>query len=117
MSTLTRELKRLQAKWDIEIEALHLSGVLIQKQGADGASRSCPWLGLFCGRKSSHDKLSPMEWPRFPLDGKVADAAARFWTKGTVVRTDPNTGTSASVPARTRTGTFDRVTLRMRWRW
>ena len=89
LSKLARELKRLQAMWDIEIEALHLSGVLIQRQGADGASRSCPWLGMFGGEQTSHDKFSPMEWPRFPLDDTVEKAVDRVVNTNTINMTDP----------------------------
>lgn len=90
LSALARELKYLQARWDVGIEALHLSGVLIQKQGADGASRSCPWLGMFGGKGSSED-FSPMEWPCFRLRGEIVRDMNRFVTPSTVTMNDPQT--------------------------
>ena len=89
LSKLARELKRLQAMWDIEIEALHLSGVLIQKQGSDGASRSCPWLGMFGGEGASHDCFSPMEWPRFELDTEMREAVAKVVGSETIDMSEP----------------------------
>jgi hypothetical protein len=71
---LSRELKLLQAKHNIGIEALRLSGKLMQAQGTDGASRSAPWLGVYSGTGGSHDAFSPMDWLVFPLNGSILES-------------------------------------------
>jgi site-specific DNA-cytosine methylase len=86
---LSRELKLVQAQYNIGIEALHLSGKMMQLQGTDGASRSAPWLGVYSGTGGSHDQFSPMDWPRFPLRGCSLGMVNALRTSGTVDASDP----------------------------
>jgi hypothetical protein len=72
---LSRELKLAQAKHNIGIEAIHLSGELMQVQGTDGASRAMPYLGMYSGMAGSHDLFDPMEWPIFELTGELKSLA------------------------------------------
>ena len=72
---LSRELKLAQAKHNIGIEAIHLSGELMQVQGTDGASRAMPYLGMYSGMAGSHDLFDPMEWPIFELTGELKTLA------------------------------------------
>ena len=48
---LLRELKLLQAKENIGIEAVHLPGTMMQMQGTDQASRSMPFMGMYSGQQ------------------------------------------------------------------
>lgn len=73
LMTLSRELKRAQAQHNIGIEAIHLSGQLMQVQGTDGASRAMPYLGMYSGMEGSHDAFDPMEWPVFVLTGDLRE--------------------------------------------
>ena len=88
---LARELKRAQAKYNIGIEAIHLSGQLIQVQGTDGASRAMPFLGMYSGMEGSHDMFDPVEWPRFELSAELADRAAEALEVCTQDASDPRT--------------------------
>ena len=69
---MVRELRLLQARGDIDIEAFHLPGKLIVAQGSDGGSRQVPYLGQLGSRPRSHDAYDPTAWPCFPLTGEVA---------------------------------------------
>ena len=73
---LVRELKLLQAKGNIGLEAIHLRGTMIIRQGADGASRQAPWLGMYSDSPSSHDTFAPVEWPVFNLNGTILESLA-----------------------------------------
>ena len=75
---LIRELRLLQAKGDIEIEALWVSGKTIIRQGADGSSRSQPNLGQLSADPVSHDTFDPMAWPAFELSGPLGVQAHRY---------------------------------------
>ena len=87
---LTRELKHAQAKYNIGIEAIHLSGALMQVQGTDGASRAMPYLGMYSGMKNgAHDMFDPMEWPRFELSGELAERAELALDECTQDASDP----------------------------
>lgn len=68
---LSRELKLLQAKGNIGIEAVHLPGTMMQLQGTDQASRSMPFMGMYSGQKGKHDLYSPKDWPLFELNGSI----------------------------------------------
>ena len=72
---LSRELKLAQARYNIGIEAIHLTGELMQVQGTDGASRAMPYLGMYSGMEGSHDVFDPMEWPRFELTEQLGELA------------------------------------------
>ena len=73
---LVRELKHVQAAHDIGIEAFHLPGRIMIKQGTDGASRQTPWLGMYGSEGGAHDAFSPIEWPRFALNGSIVGVLA-----------------------------------------
>ena len=68
---LSRELKLLQARGNIGVEAIHLPGTMMMVQGTDQASRACPWMGMYSGKGGSHDLYAPTEWPKFPLNGDI----------------------------------------------
>ena len=87
---LARELKLLQAKGDIGIEALHLPGKMMIAQGTDGASRQTPWLGMYSGQPGQHATYSPLDWPRFELNGEIVEAIEGVRQAGTVDISDPN---------------------------
>ena len=71
---LSRELKLLQARGNIGIEAVHLPGSMMQLQGTDQASRSMPFMGMYSGKQGSHDLFAPIEWPVFELNGSIVEA-------------------------------------------
>jgi hypothetical protein len=73
---LSRELKLLQARGNIGIEAIHLPGAIMQVQGTDQASRSMPWVGMYSGKAGSHSTFAPMDWPCFALNGTIVAAMA-----------------------------------------
>ena len=113
---LSRELKLVQAQHNIGIEALHLSGKLMQLQGTDGASRSAPWLGVYSGTGGSHDTFSPMDWPCFPMRGSLKEAVESMVGAHTVMASDPAVWEATSTrQARTRSVTFDHAT--QLWVW
>jgi hypothetical protein len=86
---LARELKLLEAKGNIAVEGVWLSGDMMQLQGSDGASRSCPWLGMYAGKGGSHDSFAPVEWPTFELNGTILAALGGVTTGETVTASDP----------------------------
>jgi hypothetical protein len=86
---LSRELKLLQARGNIGIEAIHLPGRLMIVQGTDGASRQAPWLGMYSGRPGEHDTFSPLDWPCFELNGDIEGAVAALRSVSTVDMSDP----------------------------
>ena len=88
---LIRELKLLQAKGNIGLEAIHLRGTMIIRQGADGASRQAPWLGMYSDSPSSHDTFAPVEWPVFGLNGSILDSLAVLNESHTQDGSDPLT--------------------------
>lgn len=87
---LSRELKRAQAKYNIGIEAIHLSGQLICTHGTDGASRAMPFLGMYSGMEGTHDLFDPVEWPRFALQGELARISATARRNSTQDASDPH---------------------------
>ena len=80
LMALARELKLLQAKGNIGIEAIHLPGAIMMVQGTDQASRSMPWVGMYSGKAGSHDTFAPMDWPRFELNGAILELLAELKT-------------------------------------
>jgi hypothetical protein len=86
---LSRELKLLQARGNIGIEAFHLPGTMMCRQGTDGASRQTPWLGMYSGNPGSHDAFSPIDWPRFELPQSLQDAIANLGRADTEDMSDP----------------------------
>jgi len=87
---LVREMRLLQAKFDLEVEAVHMSGRLIVAQGTDGGSRQLPYLGQLGPRPVAHDTFDPFAWPTFPLQGGLRVAAeAHKQGPGVVDCTDP----------------------------
>jgi hypothetical protein len=80
---LSRELKLLQAKGNIGIEAVHLPGTMMQMQGTDQASRSMPFMGMYSGRQGQHNLFAPVEWPVFELNGTITGAVAGLLTSAT----------------------------------
>jgi hypothetical protein len=82
---LVRELKLLQAVGDVEVEAFHLSGKNIIRQGVDGGSRQVPYLGQLGTDPVSHDTFDPTAWPAFPLEGQVAATAQAYREREGVV--------------------------------
>ena len=88
---LARELKQLEARGDIRVEALHLPGKMMIAQGTDGASRQTPWLGMYSGQPGQHDTYSPLDWPRFPLNGEIVQAIEEVRQEDTLDISDPAT--------------------------
>ena len=81
---LSRELKLLQARYNIGVEAIHLPGRMMMKQGTDGASRQAPWLGMYSGGETSHDLFSPVDWPCFKLNGSILESISEVRSAGTL---------------------------------
>ena len=79
---LSRELKLLQARGNIGVEAIHLPGTMMMMQGTDQASRACPWMGMYSGKGGSHDLYAPTEWPKFALNGSIVEALAEWADTG-----------------------------------
>ena len=77
---LARELKLLQARGNIGIEAVHLPGSMMQLQGTDQASRSMPFMGMYSGKQGSHDLFAPVEWPIFGLNGSIVEEVGKLKT-------------------------------------
>ena len=75
---LVRELRLLQAKFDVDLEAFHLSGKLIVAQGTDGGSRQLPYLGQLGPNPVSHDWFDPFAWPAFELAGEALEMARKY---------------------------------------
>ena len=88
---LARELKLAQARYNIGIEAIHLSGQLICVQGTDGASRAMPFLGMYSGMEGSHNLFDPVEWPRFELTDELGEISTRALESCTHDASDPHT--------------------------
>ena len=81
---LSRELKLLQARGNIGIEAIHLPGSMMQLQGTDQASRSMPFMGMYSGKQGSHDLFAPTEWPVFELNGSIVEEVEKLKTNTVV---------------------------------
>ena len=79
---LSRELKLVQARSDIHIEAIHLPGTMMQMQGTDQASRACPFEGMYSGNSGHHDTFAPLEWPIFELNGPIVEVLALLYPEG-----------------------------------
>lgn len=86
---LSRELKLVQAKGNIGVEAIHLSGKIMQVHGTDQASRSAPWHGMYSGTGGCHDLFSPLDWPRFSLGAELDTVLEEFVTARTLQCHDP----------------------------
>ena len=96
---LVRELKHVQAAHDIGVEAFHLPGRIMIKQGTDGASRQTPWLGMYGGEGGAHDAFSPIEWPRFELNGSIVEVLAGLVGPDTLDFSDPTSWHQQPDPA------------------
>lgn len=75
LMSLIRELRLLQARGDIAIEAFHMSGKLIIAQGSDGGSRQLPYLGQLGANPVPHATFDPTAWPCFHLHGELKTSA------------------------------------------
>jgi hypothetical protein len=96
---LSRELKLLQARGNIGIEAFHLPGKMMCLQGTDGASRQTPWLGMYSGQPGTHDTFSPVDWPLFELPPHLLERVTAFSTPATIDMSDPAQWLSAGIDA------------------
>jgi len=79
---LVREIRLEEAMGDFTVEAFHLSGKIIIRQGADGASRAVPYLGQLGPNPISHDAFTPAVWPRWRLTGTLGAVAAHYRQRG-----------------------------------
>lgn len=84
---LVRELRLLQAEGNIGIEAVHLRGAIMCLQGADAGSRAAWW--RYGATGLSHDTFSPLDWPRFELNGEAAEEVGKWVSEVTVDASDP----------------------------
>ena len=98
---LSRELKLVQARYNIGVEAIHLSGELMQVHGTDQASRAMPYVGMYSGtERHGHDRFDPMEWPLFRLNGAVLEAVQSLVTAETQDWSEPQSWCSGDAAGR-----------------